>query len=296
VGERALVGEAYLADAQLRREYESEIAPRTVAALEWIFAATTLPSPRRVLDLGAGTGAASQTIRTRWPSAEIVAVDKVPGPGILRADVTRALRPPAVTGRFDLIVAAHLLNELSLDVDARARLVLGWCREVLEEHGTCVLVEPALRETSRGLLAVRDRLIAGGLFVLAPCLWQGPCPALARERDFCHMSAGVIAQGRSRVDFSYLALRTQGTPNADNSVFRMVSDPMAACVSTPADRPAACSSRASTAIDRLAISCLTRSNAAPWSASRAQPCGRMVFAAGRTARSRGCRRNFIAAS
>jgi ribosomal protein RSM22 (predicted rRNA methylase) len=227
VGERALVGEAYLADAQLRREYESEIAPRTVAALEWIFAATTLPSPRRVLDLGAGTGAASQTIRTRWPSAEIVAVDKVPGPGILRADVTRALRPPAVTGRFDLIVAAHLLNELSLDVDARARLVLGWCREVLEEHGTCVLVEPALRETSRGLLAVRDRLIAGGLFVLAPCLWQGPCPALARERDFCHMSAGVIAQGRSRVDFSYLALRTQGTPNADNSVFRMVSDPMA---------------------------------------------------------------------
>jgi ribosomal protein RSM22 (predicted rRNA methylase) len=226
VGERALVGEPYLADAQLRREYESEIAPRTVAALEWIFAATTLTPPRRVLDLGAGTGAASQAIRARWPSAEIVAVDKVPGPGILRADVTRALRPPAVKGRFDLIVAAHLLNELSLDVDARARLVLAWCHELLEEHGTCILIEPALRETSRALLAVRDRLIADGLFVLAPCLLQSPCPALVRERDFCHMSAGVIAQGRSRVDFSCLVLRTQGTPNADNSVFRMVSDPM----------------------------------------------------------------------
>jgi ribosomal protein RSM22 (predicted rRNA methylase) len=226
VGARELVGEAYLADTQLRREYESEIAPRTVAALESIFAEAALPAPRRVLDLGAGTGAASRAIRACWPNAEIVAVDKVPGPGILRADVTRSLRPPTVQGRFDLIVAAHLLNELSLDTDGRARLVLGWCRELLEEQGTCVLVEPALRETSRALLSVRDRLIAAGLFVAAPCLWQGPCPALARESDFCHMSAATIAQGRSRVDFSYLVLRKQGTPCADTSCFRMVSDPM----------------------------------------------------------------------
>ena len=226
VGARELVGSGYLADAGIRGEYESEIAPRTVAALEWIFAGTEWSAPRRVLDLGAGTGAVSKAIRGRWESAEIVAVDKVGGPGILRADVTRGLRPAGVQGRFELIVAAHLLNELALDADGRTRLVLGWCRELLEEHGTCVLVEPALRETSRGLLAVRDRLIAAGLFVVAPCLWQGPCPALIRERDFCHMSAGAIAQGRSRVDFSYLVLRKQGTPNADHSVFRMVSDPM----------------------------------------------------------------------
>jgi ribosomal protein RSM22 (predicted rRNA methylase) len=197
-----------------------------VAALDWIFAGTALSAPRRVLDLGAGTGAASKAIRGRWESAEIVAVDKVAGPGILRADVTRGLRPTGVQGRFDLIVAAHLLGELGLDEDGRTRLVLGWCRELLEEHGTCILVEPALRETSRGLLAVRDRLITAGLVVVAPCLWHGPCPALIRERDFCHMSAAAIAPGRSRVDFSYLVLRKQGTPNTDNSVFRMVSDPM----------------------------------------------------------------------
>lgn len=226
VGARALVGESYLSDARLRAEYDTEIAPRTVATLDWIFTKTDLPVPRRVLDLGAGTGAASKAIRGRWESAEIVAIDKVAGPGILRADVTRGLRPAGAQGRFDLIVAAHLLNELALDEDGRTRLVLGWCRELLEDDGTCILVEPALRETSRGLLAVRDRLIAAGLFVVAPCLWQGPCPALTRERDFCHMSAAAIAQGRSRVDFSYLVLRKQGVANADHSVFRMVSDPM----------------------------------------------------------------------
>jgi len=226
VGARALVGEAYLADTQLRQEYASEIAPRTVAALESIFTGLALPVPRRVLDLGAGTGAVSEAVRTRWSGVEIVAVDKVAGPGIVRADVTRALRPPTVQGRFDLIVAAHLLNELTLDVDGRARLVTGWCRELLEEHGTCVLLEPALRETSRGLLAVRDRLLPAGLLVVAPCLWQGACPALVRERDFCHTSAPAIAQGRSRVDFSYLVLRKQGAPCTDPSLFRIVSDAM----------------------------------------------------------------------
>jgi ribosomal protein RSM22 (predicted rRNA methylase) len=194
--------------------------------LQWIFAATALSRPRHALDLGAGTGAAGRAVCAQWPDVELVAVDKVAGPGVVRADVARALRPAGVAGQFDLIVAAHLLNELSLDLDGRARLVAGWCRELLEPDGTCILVEPALRETSRGLLGVRDRLRAAGVFVVAPCLLQGPCPALARERDFCHMSAAAVAQGRSRVDFSYLVLRKQGVPCADTSRYRIVSDPM----------------------------------------------------------------------
>jgi hypothetical protein len=225
-GTRALVGQDYLGDANLRREYAREIAPRTEAALAWICAELALCSPRRALDLGAGTGAAGRCVRGRWPGVELVAVDRVPGPGIVRADVTRGLRPASVTGRFDLIVAAHLLGELPLDADGRGRLVTGWCRELLAPEGTCILVEPALRETSRALLEVRDRLLARGLFVVAPCLRQGPCPALARPRDFCHMSAAAIVAGRSRVDFSYLVLRHAGVARGDAFRFRIVSDPM----------------------------------------------------------------------
>lgn len=228
VGARDLVGAPYLAEPEIRRDYDREIAPRTVAALGSIFADAELAEPRRVLDLGAGTGAAGEAIRARWSAVEMVAVDKVAGPGVLCADVTRAVRPAGVEGRFDLIVAAHLLNELvgTLDVEGRARLVLGWFRELLEPTGACILVEPALRATSRDLLAVRDRLLAAGLFVVAPCLWQAACPALARERDFCHTSAPAIAEGRSRVDFSYLVLRKRGTPVTDTSCYRIVSDAM----------------------------------------------------------------------
>ncbi len=82
--------------------------------------------------------------------------------------------------------------------------------------------------------------------VVAPCLWAGPCPALARERDWCHDAAlepvEIAGQRPRRVDFSYLALRKTGEktgemtgektgemtgePSADPSLFRIVSDPL----------------------------------------------------------------------
>jgi ribosomal protein RSM22 (predicted rRNA methylase) len=225
-GSRELVGQAYLADPELRHEYEAEIAPRTAAALEHVWSAVALPEPRRVLDLGAGTGSAGRAVLQHWPGVELVSVDKVAGPGVIRADLARSIRPPGVEGRFDWVVAAHLINELALDLDGKLRLVRGWCRDLMTEDGACVLIEPALRETSRGLLALRDQLIAAGYFVVAPCLLQAPCPALARERDFCHASAGSIAQGRSRVDFSYLVVRRHGQACDDKDLFRVVSDPM----------------------------------------------------------------------
>ena len=183
----------------------------------------------RVLDLGAGTGAAGRAIRGRFgEDVELVAVDRVPGPGILVADVLRGVRPAGVTGRFDLIVSAHLLNELGtrLDLDGRARLVAGWCRDLLEPDGTCIVIEPALRDTARDLLGVRDRLLVAGLRVTAPCFCQTACPALAHERDWCHDSAGVLVAGRSRVDFSYLVLRQSCAGEVDPSRYRVVSDPI----------------------------------------------------------------------
>jgi ribosomal protein RSM22 (predicted rRNA methylase) len=221
VGERALVGSRYLADPDLRRAYDTDLAPRTRAALAKIFAEVTQDwAVRRALDLGAGTGAAGDAIRARFGDVEVVAVDQVRAPGVIVADLSRAGRPQGVSGTFDLVVAAHLLNELPISVEARATLVRRWCDELLAPGGLCVLLEPALRETSRALLAVRDLLVAGGLFVVAPCFFQGPCPALARDRDWCHDAI----QAERRVDFSYLVLRASGAASTDPTLFRVVSD------------------------------------------------------------------------
>jgi hypothetical protein len=187
----------------------------------------------RAIDLGAGTGAVGRALRGRFgASLPVVAVDVLPGPDIVRVDLASGL--PAVDGKFDLVVAAHLLNELFVDrlpadrAELRAGRVLTWGRALLAPKGVMILVEPALRGTSRELLAVRDRVLAAGLKVVAPCFWSGPCPALARDRDWCH-DAVPIANG-ARVDYSYLVLQvaTDGDPEkpADPALFRIVSDPM----------------------------------------------------------------------
>jgi Mitochondrial small ribosomal subunit Rsm22 len=166
-------------------------------------------------------------LRARFGAVDVVAVDRVPGPGIVVADLSREL--PSVEGRFDLVVAAHLLNELYVAespearIESRARRVLAWCRALLADGGTAILVEPALRETSRALLAVRDRLLVSGLHVVAPCFWTGPCPALARERDWCHDAVGA-GGGARRVDFSYLVLRATPAPAPPPGTMRVVSD------------------------------------------------------------------------
>ena len=261
MGARKLVGTPYLADPELRREYARDIAPRTRAALARILAevypADSAP-PQRALDLGSGTGAAAEALRA-WSGddIEVVRVDRVASPGVVTANLEAVLpAPPAVTGRFDLIVAAHLLGELFVDepleerVDARARRVRAWVDGLLAPGGTVILVEPALRETSRELLAVRDQLLAmSDLEIVAPCFWTGACPALARERDWCHDSSAVgpsegptppatgshgqsprsptrSEANRSRVDFSYLVLRDRWRPIPGQLRYRVVSDPL----------------------------------------------------------------------
>jgi SAM-dependent methyltransferase len=241
VGRRVLVGRPYLADRRLREEYASDIAPRTQAALAQILGAlgARLDGVSRVLDLGAGTGAAGAAVRQAvGRPLEVVAVDRVnaqPDARVVIADLRQPGRPPGVEGRFDLVVAAHLLNELApTTIQQRAALVFSWAHELLARGGLVVLVEPALRETSRDLLAVRDRMVSAGFFVLAPCFWQGPCPALARERDWCHAAApwpadqAALRAGRSRVDHSYLVLARRGEagsePVTDRRLFRVVSD------------------------------------------------------------------------
>jgi hypothetical protein len=243
VGARALVGTRYLADPALREQYARDIAPRTEAALGRVLAevygrpgesgrrSLAAEAPARAIDLGAGTGAVGRALRARFGAAlELTAVDVVAAPGVRRVDLAREL--PAEAGRFDLVVAAHLLNELYVDrsPSERARLrasrVLAWSEGLLADGGLVILIEPALRETSRDLLEVRDQVVAAGLVVLAPCLRQGGCPALQRERDWCHDAAPV--EGRPRVDFSYLVLRRGAAgvaaPACDPELYRVVSD------------------------------------------------------------------------
>ena len=104
---------------ELRREYARDIAPRTRAALAKILAEVY---GRRHAGARAGArsrrrhgrGAARRCAPISATGLELVAVDRRRRAGGGRSPIWRA-ELPRVEGRFDLIVAAHLLNELYLD-------------------------------------------------------------------------------------------------------------------------------------------------------------------------------------
>ena len=243
-GARELIGTAYLADPELRRGYDRDIAPRTVAALTRVLgevfardAAQGVTDRLRAVDLGAGTGAVGVALRAHFGErVEVVAVDRYAGgAGVHALDVTLSIDLKALGGGFDLVIAAHLLNELFVAapqgpsdgarIEKLAAVVRQWADRLLAPAGTMILIEPALRETSRALLQVRDRLLAVGLHIVAPCFCQTSCPALVRERDWCH-DAAISVEGR-RIDFSYLVVRRQGLgERASMDRVRIVSDPL----------------------------------------------------------------------
>ena len=86
-------------------------------------------------------------------------------------------------------VSMHF-SSVSLAARRRAAL-LEEAAGLLRPGGSLVVVEPALRETSRQLLEVRDLLVARGFVVRAPCLFRGACPARLRETDWCHAERPV---------------------------------------------------------------------------------------------------------
>jgi SAM-dependent methyltransferase len=73
--------------------WETRIGPHHLEALELTLA--DVPAPRRVLDLGTGTGVVAQALAERYPDAEIVGIDVSPG----MIDEARGTLSPALGER-----------------------------------------------------------------------------------------------------------------------------------------------------------------------------------------------------
>jgi hypothetical protein len=183
-------------------------------------------------------------LATSIPEVEIVAIDHdVKALAIAKAalerlattakietrvgDVTKAPVPPC-----DLVVMGTVLNEL-----AEPMPVVDRALAAIADDGAVIIVEPALRATSRALHAIRDAASAGGVHVFAPCTRSiAPCPALADPDDWCHEDRPLTLPPRtaelarlthlrdSGMKFAYLVLRKQALALVDDpAAWRIVS-------------------------------------------------------------------------
>ncbi|MBR1248300.1 SAM-dependent methyltransferase [Bradyrhizobium sp. AUGA SZCCT0169] len=153
-------------------------------------------APKTLLDIGAGPGTAS------WAAAEAFA--SLRGFTLLDAnDALRKLALDLVSESFrlrelhyergearnalikadaaDLIVASYVIGELSA-AEQNALAMLMWEKT----RDTLLVVEPGTPAGYARIIALRERLIAAGAHVAAPCPHDGTCPLQAP--DWCHFT------------------------------------------------------------------------------------------------------------
>ncbi len=138
----------------------------------------------------------------------------------------------------DLILCLNVMGELARD--RRLPLVKNLLQHHLAPHGRLLVMEPALRITTRDLMSLRDSLLeeeAG--FVYAPCLHQAACPMLkANHRDWCHTYIPwerpawiekidrLVAIRKDYLKCAYILLGKEEPKTAPKDIWRVVSGPL----------------------------------------------------------------------
>ena len=275
--ERASRPAAYLKDKGLREAYEAYYLPLNLRKIMMPLAELDLRSENllgddvfRILDLGCGPGTAPLGVLEFFAAAKkrrrlaVTAVDQVDDNlkmaeesfaafksrgnldvtlNTIRSTIEQMRCLPETT--YDLIIFSNVLNETFSHDEARIvrriNLVTEYLKRYLADDGSCIIIEPALRETSRELIAVRDGLLQQGFHIYAPCFFHAECPALANPKDWCHEDLAwdppamiqeldnLTGLRKGSLKFSYLILRKDSRSLAGlygAHAFRIVSEPL----------------------------------------------------------------------
>ncbi|HLY07961.1 MAG TPA: small ribosomal subunit Rsm22 family protein [Planctomycetota bacterium] len=216
----------YLSNPRLRRAYVHYYLPVNAEKVRLVLremdAYAVRPTKTRVLDFGCGPGTAAIATILHRPVGDLCLVDVVDEALDDARFFCNALGVHARTMHevpdepFDLILAANVFAEQLAPLEER-----------LSDDGYLVVIEPALKETTRRLQQWRDGAVARGYKVAAPCLGQVTCPMLEREDLWCHQDVSwprpaSVAEIDRRVGltketlkYSYAVLTKKGRTLAD---------------------------------------------------------------------------------
>ncbi|MES9587303.1 small ribosomal subunit Rsm22 family protein [Streptomyces sp. NPDC094045] len=169
----------------------SALAALREAAPDW--------APATHTDVGGGTGAASWAVAGAWAGPRTTVLDWAEPALALGRELAGLSGIPALTAAewrrarigaglelapTDLVTVSYVLKELTADV--RTALV----DTAAAAAQAVVVVEPGTPDGYARIIEARDRLIAAGLSVAAPCPHDEACP-IEPGTDWCHFSARV---------------------------------------------------------------------------------------------------------
>ena len=199
-------------------------------------------SPRTLLDVGAGPGSVLWAARDQWPSigdatmveaseairqiGDALAQETGARTNWIAADIARGL--PALEGA-ELVTLSYVLGELSpAAINPLIERLWALSGDVL------LVVEPGTPAGWQRILLVRDRLIALGAHIIAPCPHAERCPLTAP--DWCHFSRRVARSRTHRLakdadvpweDEKFIYLAVSRTPD-QHPMARVLARPRAA--------------------------------------------------------------------
>ncbi len=143
--------------------------------------------------------------------------------------------------RYHLIIVSNVLNEFNTR-EEQAQFIEYLIKEHLDpKHGKIIIIEPALKTSSRDLQFVRDEVAVNKklIHVHSPCLHQEICPLnKVNLRDWCHFYFSwkrpdfigkvdkLIGNKKDWLACSYLLLSTQERKKIKEDTWRLISNMM----------------------------------------------------------------------
>jgi ribosomal protein RSM22 (predicted rRNA methylase) len=182
-----------------RLAYLATRLPATYAAAHRVFAELSpLIAPHSLLDLGAGSGAATwaaaesfETLRQftllEQDRALIALGERLAAHATALRDAqwqVADLRTVKDLPAADLVVVSYALNELA-PPDAQRLALLAW----QAARQAFVIIEPGTMRGFALLRKLRDELLSQGAHLCAPCPHAQECPM--PQNDWCHFAARV---------------------------------------------------------------------------------------------------------
>lgn len=254
----------YFADPRLLAAYGVFFLPQGFARTSFALAQVcglrgwrpSSPHPS-ILDLGCGPGScgvatAHRLLQLGLSDLRLTGVDRSPSALAAMESFGRAVLGGAVAirtrlgdvarpetwpeGRYDVIVAGFVLNEMP-ELDAAA--LSSWFGELkarLEPGGLILILEPALRVTAERLQGLSDQLACGEMTRIAPELDALPDPRLGTGEHWSHESRAWDAPASTQfvnrhlhrdlreVRFSFAAFSEARLAPLPPKVCRLVSD------------------------------------------------------------------------
>ncbi len=148
-----------------------------------------------ILDVGAGTGAASHAAELVTGCDNITCLEREEGMmslgkklmqarGIEADWIRRDISSSPINERADMVISSYCLNELTQAARKSAVLKLWESTEKL-----LVIIEPGTPEGFSQLREARKLLLDAGGYIAAPCPTCGEC--MLPEDDWCHFTARI---------------------------------------------------------------------------------------------------------